>query len=286
MAENSKIAWTDHTFNPWIGCTKVSEGCKFCYAEELMDKRYRKVQWGPQGTRVRTAAANWKKPLQWNQDEWRECLDCGFRGKVEPDQPYYLCRCLSRNTVPTRQRVFCASLADVFEDNKQVFGWRIELWELIAKTPNLDWLVLTKRPQSIAAFSAIWPLPGNVWIGTTVESQEHFDSRVAALLDVPAIVHFLSVEPMLGPVRIPTELGMIRIDWVICGGESSAKARPMNLDWARDLRDDCLGLLIPFFMKQLGGYPDKRDELTDFPEDLRIREWPIPSSNTDNDSLN
>jgi protein gp37 len=122
MGENSKIEWTDHTFNPWIGCTKVSDGCKHCYAEALMDKRYGRVKWGPQGTRQRTSADNWRKPLQWNKQA------------VKEDKHY---------------RVFCSSLADVFEDNPQLTEWRADLFNLIAETPNLDWLLLTKRPENI-----------------------------------------------------------------------------------------------------------------------------------------
>jgi protein gp37 len=125
MAENSNIEWTHHTFNPWIGCTKVSDGCKNCYAENLMDKRYGRVKWGPQGTRVRTSEANWKKPLKWNREA---------EAKGE------------------RHRVFCASLADVFEDKPdqpEMEQWRLELLELIIKTPYLDWLLLTKRPENV-----------------------------------------------------------------------------------------------------------------------------------------
>ena len=119
MAENSKIEWTDHTFNPWIGCTKVSDGCKNCYAESLMDKRWGKVKWGPQGQRQRTSDENWKKPFAWDRQAAKQGI---------------------------RYRVFCASLADVFEDNDQVSDWRLDLFDMIKVTPNLDWLLLTKRP--------------------------------------------------------------------------------------------------------------------------------------------
>ena len=276
MAENSKIEWTDHTFNPWIGCTRVSPGCVHCYAESFA-KRYNKAQWGPVAQRVKTGAAYWKKPLKWNKDTWRECLDCGKRGKVKMDE----CICGSRRHRRTHQRVFVASMADVFEDNPQVANWRGELFQLMDATPNLDWLVLTKRPEKIFSlgtnavgevFDNWLARHPNVWGGTSVESQEYLDARVDALRSVCFKTSFLSVEPMLGSVRLSPRHSPL--DWVICGGESGAGCRPMGTGWARALQEDCLMLDIKFFMKQLGGYPNKRDQLSDLPEDLRIREWP------------
>ena len=151
MAENTTISWASHTFNPWIGCQKVSDGCSSCYAEALMDTRFGKVQWGPDGERKLTSDANWRKPLAWN----RKAAAAG-----------------------ERPRVFCASLADVF-DNKAPEGARERLWQLIADTPNLDWLLLTKRPQNIARMLPYgwgdgWP---NVWLGTSTENQEEYDRR-------------------------------------------------------------------------------------------------------------
>lgn len=157
MAENSKIEWTDHTFNPWIGCQKVSPGCDNCYAEALMDKRYGKVQWGPHGERKRTSEANWKLPLRWAK---------AARGTGR------------------RPRVFCASLAD-WLDNKVPQEWREDLARLIAATPELDWLLLTKRIELFSRLSP-WPLsvpggqlgfPSNVWLGTTAENQEQAERR-------------------------------------------------------------------------------------------------------------
>src|SRR5688572_16993416 len=146
MAENSKIEWCDHTFNPWMGCTKVSPGCKFCYAETLMDERYGKVKWGPLGDRIRTSKANWRKPIQWNKAAWFQCRDCGWRG---PRGDIHQCPgCSGFNMDAVRQRVFCASLADVFESKKQqwlnMHQWRMDLFKLIEETTNLDWLLLTK----------------------------------------------------------------------------------------------------------------------------------------------
>ena len=225
MAENSKIEWTDHTFNPWIGCTKVSDGCKYCYAETLMDKR------------VRTSAANWREPLAWNR-----------QAKAEG----------------RRYRVFCASLADVFEykpDQPEMDDWRRELFQMIVNTPHLDWLLLTKRPElvnetieRVTGFSdsEMWFFTSHVWIGTSVENQEQADKRIPELLEIPAAVRFLSMEPLLGNVQVDLD----GINWVIVGGESGANARPMHPDWARSIRDQCQDAGVPFFFKQWGEWAD------------------------------
>lgn len=245
--ENSKIEWTHHTFNPWIGCTKVSEGCKNCYAEELMDKRYGRVKWGVHGLRVRTSKSNWKQPNRWN----KAAKEAGVRA-----------------------RVFCASLADIFEDKpdqQELSDWRRDLFELIINTPYLDWLLLTKRPENVnrliekaTGFSdaETWFCAAqNVWIGTSVENQEQANIRIPELLEIPATVRFLSCEPLLGEVDIsdcmPVEtIGGVEIaqliDWVIAGGESGHHARPMHPDWVRSLRGQCNLAGIPFFFKQWG----------------------------------
>lgn len=182
MAENTKIEWTDHTFNPFIGCTKVSPGCDNCYAENLMDTRMGKVVWGPKGERVRTSPANWNKPLKWNANHAAFFAEHG-----------------------RRQRVFCASLADVF-DNAVDPQWREDLFKLIEATPNLDWLLLTKRIGNVSNmlpvpfdFAKLYP---HVWIGATVVNQEEADRDIPKLLAVDAAVRFLSMEPLLGPVSI------------------------------------------------------------------------------------
>lgn len=288
MAENSLIAWTDHTFNPWMGCTKVSDGCKNCYAETMMDERYRKVKWGPQGKRVRTSMAYWRKALQWNKDSWWECC-CGWRGsrkdlKLRNDEGALCCPMCEGflNLKKTRQRVFCASLADVFEDNPQVADWRGELFRLIEKTPNLDWLLLTKRPEKIFSLGTdavgevfdLWLARNkNVWIGTSVEDQKSADERIRQMIlhDSFPRVRFLSVEPLLEEVYLRD---LSRFDWVIVGGESGKGCRPMDVEWARALRDECREKGVAFFMKQLGGHPNKRERLEDLPEDLRVREFP------------
>lgn len=294
--KNSRIEWCDHTFNPWIGCTKVSPGCANCYAASL-DHRWGHDSWGPGKPRRRTSAAYWKQPVKWNLEAAQRDYECE-RFQTEEGR---------------RPRVFCASLADWLDDEVPV-EWLSDLLGLIRRTPNLDWQLLTKRPQNwqprmravvASRGDATWLMtrdwldgtaPANVWIGTTVEDQARADERIPHLLRIPARVRFLSCEPLLGPVVLrrkagsageiihatlnglldeysrPVERG---IHWVICGGESGPKARPMHPGWARSLRDQCAAAGVPFFMKQLGGVRDKRHNLADFPEDLRIREFPV-----------
>ena len=282
MAENSKIEWTDHTFNPWTGCQKVSPACDNCYAESWA-KRSGLVKWGPGEDRRRTSASYWQQPLKWNRIAERDGV---------------------------RRKVFCASLADVF-DNAVPTRWRDDLWHVIAMTPHLDWLLLTKRPQNIAkmlpdprtgapAWGGGWP---NVWLGTTVENQEEVNRRIPHLLAVPAARRFLSCEPLLGPIdfdAVPRTMGawpplwnvlsgycskhfpqrrgnvafrcgcpqqLPSIDWVICGGESGPPARPMHPDWARSLRDQCQAAGVPFFFKQM----TKKARI---PEEFMIRDFP------------
>ena len=237
MGENTKIEWTDHTFNPWIGCQKVSPGCDHCYAEAMMDRRYGRVQWGPHGERSRTSDANWRQPLKW-----------------------------ARQVNGRRPRVFCASLADVF-DNKVPKEWCDNLWELINETRQLDWMLLTKRPENIRKmlpkdWGSGYP---HVWLGATTENQQHYDHRWRILSDIPAAIRFISYEPALGPLQLH---GNPLPDWVICGGESGARqARMMDPGWARSVLDQCKGTRIAFFMKQI-------TKLAPIPKDLFIREWP------------
>lgn len=217
--ENSAIEWTDHTFNPWQGCTKVSDGCKNCYAEQLVDKRWGKVKWGPGGTRIRTSADNWKQPLKWNREKLVECGDCGFRRPYH--QTHDFCsKCDGESLIEVRARVFCASLADIFEDKadqrEEMDAWRAELWALIEATPNLDWLLLTKRPENVAKmmpkrwgcdpelgiFDDPTLMPPHIQIGTSPENQNEADKRVPELLKIPARVRFLSCEPLLGPINL------------------------------------------------------------------------------------
>lgn len=200
-----------------------------------MDTRWGKVQWGPHGERKRTSEANWKLPLRWAK---------AANGK--------------------RPRVFCASLADVF-DNQVPLEWRGDLFDLIAATPELNWLLLTKRPQNLTRmFPTGWW--GNVWLGTTCEDQERYLERwsiLSGMRNVP--VRFISYEPALG--RLAIRAADCRPDWIICGGESGHGARHMHPDWARYVRDDCQKFGVAFFMKQMTGK-------TAIPDDLLIREFP------------
>jgi protein gp37 len=229
MAENSKIEWTDHTFNPWVGCTNVSPGCDHCYAESW-SKRSGLVKWG-NNPRRRTSVAYWRAPLKWN--EYAPAFGARH-GR--------------------RQRVFCASLADVF-DNQIECGWRDDLFALIKATPAIDWLLLTKRPQNIRKMlPQDWSTNGyhNVWLGTTCEDQDRYDQRWPVLRKIPASVRFISYEPAIGPLRL-NRAGE-QPDWLISGGESGHGARPMNPQWVRDLLSDCQELGVAPFHKQWGTY--------------------------------
>lgn len=275
------IQWTDYTFNPWVGCQRVSPGCEHCYAEAYdkrvggAPKRLRKrddqpqLRWGPKADRVRTSVALWKQPLKWN----REALAAGHRRKV-----------------------FCASLADVFDLHESIERtWRLELFSLIRQTPQLDWLLLTKRPQnfrtavesalyasarhngymeSVEAFEAtrLWlhqwldgAAPANVWLGTTVEDQQRANERIPHLLAVPAAVRFLSCEPLLGSLDLsgPWRLGAggnFGIDWVIIGGESGGGSRRFEVEWARNLVKQCRAAGVPPFVKQMGSNTIDRND--------------------------
>lgn len=218
MVENSKIEWTHHTFNPWIGCTKVSPACDHCYAERDT-ARFKTVEWGAGKERKRTSEAYWQTPLKWNRQA---------------------------EALGVRYRVFCASLADVF-DNEVPDEWRADLWKLIAATPRLDWLLLTKRIGNVS-----YPMPHNVWLGISIVTQKEAERDVPKLINVPAQVRFLSMEPLLEYVDMTNLLSGIH--WVIVGGESGHQARKMEAGWARSLRDQCNGAEIPFLFKQWGEY--------------------------------
>lgn len=240
MGDTTAIAWTDHTFNPWMGCTKVSPACDHCYAEAL-SKRTGKAQWGDDAVRVVTSDGYWKNPAKWNAAAERDGV---------------------------RRRVFCASMADVFEDRDELHDIRQRLFEeVIPETPWLDWQLLTKRPENVLDMVPLhwlqegieeWEIgvwPRNVWIGTTVENANMADLRLPALDEIPAYVRFVSCEPLLGPLAERCDLlhMLAGVDWVIVGGESGAGHRPLDLQAARDIRDACTFLEIPFFFKQVGG---------------------------------
>ncbi len=298
MAENSVIEWTHHTFNPWIGCTKVGPGCDNCYASDLAQVRLG-VEWGPGKPRRHTAASTWKHPRAWN----RKAQAAGIR-----------------------YRVFCASLADVF-DNEVPAEWRTELFQLIRETPHLDWLLVTKRIGNVAKMAqAAGGMPDNVWLGATIVNQLEADRDISKLLETNGPRYrFLSMEPLLGEVNIEPWLNPDKtcqgcddgeghgnrcsrtdiplreqcpwnravqivsdhgpyaqdgepaavtcevrtLDWVIVGGESGPRARPMHPDWARSLRDQCAAACVPFLFKQWGEWA---------PQVGAVDGWTIPDN--------
>jgi len=253
MGQNSKIEWTDHTFNPWRGCAKVSAGCDYCYAERYGTRDPVKFgRWGDDGWRVIAAESTWKTPLAWDAEARRAGM---------------------------RRRVFCGSLMDVFEDRPELIRPRARLFRLICDTPELDWLLLTKRPENAkamiwAAMSARLPcephilqvealenvLP-NFWLGISVENQAAWQARRKWLLECPAAGRFISYEPALGPFDNPE---LTSIDWVIAGGETGPRARPAHPQWFRDVRNQCQTAGVPFFLKSLGEYVPWED----CPQDL------------------
>lgn len=242
MAEASKIEWCDSTWNPWIGCTKIAPACDHCYAAD-MAKRYGWAEWGNH-PRKRTSAALWNGVRKWQRGA---TAFAELRGR--------------------RRRVFCASLADVF-DNQVPAEWRADLWALIRECPDIDFLMLTKRPQNIATMlPAFWnEVKGHVWLGTTVEDQKHADQNIPHLLKHDSAVRFLSIEPLLGPISFrwaswhgvsrtePTDHldGLRRLDWIIAGGESGPHARQSDPAWFRTIRDQCAEAGVPFLFKQWG----------------------------------
>lgn len=322
----TNIEWCDFTFNHVIGCTKVAAGCANCYAEADMDKRRGRVKWGAHGTRSKTSEQYWRQPLKWN----REAACCCRKGPLDYQHE---AGCPQRK----RPRVFCASLADVFEDwqgplyshdgialteKDLALGGapvrfpmelaRLDLFELIDKTPNLDWLLLTKRPENIRR---MWqPITGgcggstyrsNCWLGTSIATQADADKNIPELLKCRDLspVLFVSAEPLIeavdldsiwpGGMPCPGRGAYVNgIDWVIVGGESGPHARPFRATWARDIVRQCADAGVKCFVKQLGsnaeeGYganrklflKDKKGgDWSEWPEDLRVREFPTQST--------
>lgn len=253
MGKDSAISWCHHTHNSHWGCSKVPSdpACHNCYAESL-SKRWGFKIWGNDKPRRMLSDENWRKPLAWDK---------------------------AAAKVGERHRVFCASMADVFEDRRDLDPVRERLWELIDATPNLDWLLLTKRTECIGLLDT--RQRDNVWLGTTAVTQEWADRRIPEVLKHKAAVHFVSVEPQ--QERIDLHLNEHPISWVICGGESGPKARRFDLRWAEDLRDQCAAAGVPFFMKQLGSNSTLSDvrhhagaDPAEFPPDLRVQQFPTP----------
>jgi protein gp37 len=242
LGKSTAIEWTDHTFNPWWGCMKVSPACDHCYAE-AWDKRVGGNHWGPRAQRRTFGDEHWSEPLRWN----RAAAAAGVR-----------------------RRVFCASMADVF-DNAAPAGALERLWQVILATPRLDWQLLTKRPQNIRSrLPADWGegYP-NVWLGTTVENQEEAERRIPHLLSVTALIRFLSCEPLLGPISLHKEWAHGGLHWIIAGGESGPKARPSNPEWFRSLRDQCGKAELAFHFKQWGNWSPQNDR--DIPSKKQVQ---------------
>jgi protein gp37 len=224
MGAKTIISWTNFTFNIAWGCTKVSPGCKNCYADGLAN-RYGHDVWGPNKPRRVFGPKHWAEPTKWNRDA---------------------------EAAGVRHRVFCSSMCDVFEDHPTIEAERAKLWALIRETPWLDWQLLSKRPERIAAnLPNDWGAGyANVWMGTSIESNEYV-SRADHLRSIPASVRFISYEPALGPLD---QLDLAGIDQVIYGGESGPGWRPEDKQWARDMYARCQLAGVAFYHKQSAGY--------------------------------
>ena len=271
MSDRSKIEWTDATWNPVTGCTKVSAGCAHCYAEEFAE-RWRGIPGHPyeQGFDLTLRPERLGLPMRWKKP----------------------------------RMIFVCSMSDLFHEDVP-FSFINMIYERIWKAEAHTFQLLTKRPTRSLAFQRWWEdtyeavfvSPRNLWFGTTVENQQAADERIPLLLQVPAAIRFISVEPMLSAVDIspgylgidhPVSVGITSLDWLLCGAESGPGARPMDLEWARSLRDQCRAAGVPFFMKQLGSFwaretgsrwPDGHRDvkgacMENWPEDLRVREYP------------
>jgi len=279
VSENTSIEWCDHTFNPWWGCTKIADGCTHCYAADIAN-RFGRAVWGTQGTRVMASDATWGEPLKWERKAAKDGV---------------------------RRRVFCASMADVFEawggpivdrfghcaasradytQDMDMDELRRDLFALIDSTPHLDWLLLTKRPDNIR-FG--WPDDGrmrhNVWLGCSVATQKDADRDLPLLLNWRDLspVLFASAEPLLGPVDLSPWLEQGRLSWIIVGGESGQQARPCDVTWITSIVRQCRDGGVPCFVKQLGTKPvgwavagDGHKTPAYWPANLRVREFPLP----------
>jgi len=274
MGKKTRISWTDHTFNSWHGCQKVSPACDSCYAESLSN-RWGHHLWG-RGARRRFMSKNyWKQPFKWDREAARA-------GKPA--------------------LVFCASMADVFEARGDLDGARRSLWELIERTPNLRWMLLTKRPENIKTMIPERWLSrpkDNVWLGVTAENQRRADERIPILRRIPCVLRWVSAEPLLEMIDFRTYFPgrcncdargiadcvcFIRpgIEWIITGGESGGKARRMAPRWAHDIRQQCADAGVKYHFKQTGAVLARELQLnnvagkdsSEWPAGYNVQEFP------------
>jgi protein gp37 len=282
MGENSKISWTHDTFNPWWVCTNISPGCDHCYAEMFAHRMG--YAWGKDAPRLLFGEKHWNEPYRWAR---------------------------AAKATGERRRVFCASMADILDtwtgdpifsgdkaspwyfgnnfplalDMKTVAKngtWlnvlRELLWAMIEGLSELDWLLLTKRPQGYRhMLPQRWVkngCPPNVWLMTTVESRE-YAWRIDEIAKIPAVVHGVSWEPALGYVDFRPYAKRVPTLWVIGGGESGPGCRPFNPEWTRRVARDLASTKTPYFLKQLGGWPDKRDNPALWESGLAVQQFPV-----------
>lgn len=268
----SKIQWTEKTWNPVVGCTRVSPGCQHCYAERMA-----------------------KRLIAMGQDKYTGTVDKNGRwtGVLNFDH--------NSLSIPLRHKKpevwFVDSMSDLFHEQVSQ-EWLIEVWKVMRDTPQHTYQILTKRAdvmeERVKGLVETFGILPNVWLGVSVENQEYADKRIYHLINTPAAIRFLSCEPLLGLVDLSYwlikyhESQKVRpwhIDWVIIGGESGPGARPFHLEWARGIIDECQAADVAVFMKQVGsnpvmdnvGYPikdHKGGDMSEWPEWLRVREMP------------
>lgn len=268
MGTKTGISWTDKTFNMVIGCSRYDECCVYCYAERLDARFYKEGHWGVKSDRKTMSEKYWKSPLAWNENAKKNGINF---------------------------KVFCSSMADVFEDNDKLIPEREKLWKLIKATPNLTWQILTKRYDCIEKF-----LPedwgdgyDNVWLGISVGLQKRADEYIPVFLKVKAKTKFLSCEPLIGEINLSPYLKTGNINWVIVGGESGNgsvpedksvkfRYRECKLEWIESIVKECKENNIAVFTKQLGTHLAKTMKLKDktgadvdeFPESIKFQEFP------------
>ena len=251
----SIIAWTDNTFNAWMGCTKVSAGCANCYAETLTKNRMGLNLWGANATRQITKQP-WKDVLSWQTKAQK-----GVPGVLGEGKP---------------QLVFTGSLMDWAEDRADLVSARNQMWDVIKKCDHLHFQMLTKRPENIVKFlPKDWGSEGypNVWLGTSVEDMR-VSGRVDILIEIPAVVRFISYEPALGSLN---DLDFKGIDWVIFGGESGSGFRRANLDWAREMKAKCENDDVAYFFKQSSAF--RTEQGIELDGEI-VRKFPTPRTPT------